>query len=353
MSEIDDYLVQLRSHLGDLDPRRAEEIVAEARSHLEARAAELRSGGMPADEATARAVGAFGNPQQVGRDLLRGNARHRHPSTLRAVAALAVALAHVVALDRFMNSPIGRDHLITGVIMPLTGLGWGPAAALVEYGVFIPVSILIGMIGGRRFWWIAAAPVVIGTVWFWATVLFRLPPHVEIHWGARLIRFAVHAVPRGALLAGLGWLGSRLLTRRSFGLPIAVICASIVAALWLAALTAGGGRPWDHGMLTVFVLPVIVLLLVAGRRDRWLSREGLIASASALCAIGLLFVIAPVFAFSGEDRWALRDAQPMLTVVAVACIAGLVAALAYYRAAPPSPASASPSAPSPPSGKGG
>jgi hypothetical protein len=330
MSEIDDYLARLRSHLSDLDPRRAEEIVAELRSHLEARAAELRAGGTEDDEATARAVGSFGDPEQVGRDLLQGNARHRHPSTLRAVAALAVALGHVVALDKFMNSPIGRDHLIAGVIMPLTGLDWGPAAALVEYGIFIPVSILVGMIGGRRFWWLSAAPVVIGTIWFWATVLFRLPPHVEIHWGARLIRFAVHAVPLGALLAGLGWLGSRLLTRRSFGLPIAAICTSTVAALWLAALTAGGGRPWDYGMLTLFVLAVIVLLLVAGRRDRWLSRHAFVASVSALCAMGLLLVIALVFVFSRDNRWALREGQPMLTVVAVACIVGALGTLIYW-----------------------
>ncbi len=65
MSDIDTYLAQLRAHLTDLDPKRADEIIAEARTHIESRAAQLRAGGVSDGEAAAEAARTFGDPSEV------------------------------------------------------------------------------------------------------------------------------------------------------------------------------------------------------------------------------------------------------------------------------------------------
>ena len=80
MSDIERYLSELRSHLTDLHPKRADEIIAEARTHLESRAAQLRAAGVGEDEAIGEALAAFGDPARMAKDLIANNSRHRRPN---------------------------------------------------------------------------------------------------------------------------------------------------------------------------------------------------------------------------------------------------------------------------------
>ena len=236
MSEIEGYLSELRSHLGDLDPRRADEIVAEARTHLESRMAQLESTGLDSDQAAAKGLRSFGDPEQVARDLLQSNASHRRPLALRAVGALAISLGSWVALVRLINTPACGEHVVKGLIMPLTGLGPGAAASLFLYAASVAISLLTGMVGGRRYWWLAASPIVLGWGGVFALRLLFSPPNVPIGWEEALVGLLVKMPVFVGAFAALGWLGSRLPSGRPASSAAAAVCASFVAAVWLGAL---------------------------------------------------------------------------------------------------------------------
>ena len=90
MSEFAGYLQRLRDELG-VDPKRADEICAEVRTHLEARAAQLQESGLGPDDAAAEAVASFGDPTEIAQRLMRANRRHRSFSALRIFVSLALS----------------------------------------------------------------------------------------------------------------------------------------------------------------------------------------------------------------------------------------------------------------------
>ena len=70
MHEFEDYLNRLASEL-NVSPRRAEEICAEMRSHLEATADQLQQSGLSREEALGEAMRIFGAPRAIGHQLWR------------------------------------------------------------------------------------------------------------------------------------------------------------------------------------------------------------------------------------------------------------------------------------------
>ena len=347
MSDIERYLSELRSHLTDLHPKRADEIVAEARTHLESRAAQLQAAGLNADQAASEAARTFGDPSQVAQDLVQGNTRHRRPAALRVVAALVIGCGSFVAVNTLINSPFVRWEVIAGVIRRLTGLGWNPATALVECVPMVVPMLLVGIIGGRRFWWLAAVPIPVAVVQDLTGFFLRSPWATHIPWTRYLARMLPWSIVYAAFFLAIAWLGARLSARTLAGRAVSVLSSLAVLALWLAALassrpglatsTGGLGDPEDFGIAILIVLSATIPFLVAARRDRWLSRDAFIVGVSVLCAIGLLYVLGLSFMFSGEGRYGLQEAQPWLTIAALACGLGLLGALIYWRRTQPEP----------------
>jgi hypothetical protein len=123
MSDLEAYLQRLRASL-DVTPARAEVILAEARSHLEAKAAELEEAGLSRPEAVQAAVREFGDASRTGRLLTRANGRHRTFRRIRRgllVCCLLLA-ASQWGLFRFV---VFRTHLARGDL----GIVARPAAA--------------------------------------------------------------------------------------------------------------------------------------------------------------------------------------------------------------------------------
>ena len=86
---------------------------------------------------------------------------------------------------------------------------------------------------------------------------------------------------------------------------------------------------WYHGVLIATVMPVIIALLIAGRRDRFLSREAFIAALSGICGLGLVSTVALALMISTALHSTLGPAQLPLTMVGLVCFAGLLAILIY------------------------
>lgn len=162
MSDIERYLSELRSHLADLDPGRAEEIVAEARSHLDARMAQLRSEGLGEDEAAATAVRGFGEPGPVAKRLRRANAGYQHVGPFRLLIAVQLGLA---------GSSLSTHLLARELTLPFDLAGLAARSALwvqvLVFGLIAgPAALLGGLAAGRSWWWLPAAPVAImGFMW--------------------------------------------------------------------------------------------------------------------------------------------------------------------------------------------
>ena len=70
MHEFEEYLKRIRSAL-NVGARRAEDICAEVRSHLEAAAGQLQQSGLSREEALGEAMRTFGEPHAIGRQLRR------------------------------------------------------------------------------------------------------------------------------------------------------------------------------------------------------------------------------------------------------------------------------------------
>jgi hypothetical protein len=332
MSDIETYLGQLRSHLTDLDAKRADEIVAEVRTHIESRAAQLRAGGMGEDEAEVEAARTFGDPALVADGLKQGNQHHRRPVALRAVGALVIAFGSILALAWLIGVAGALSR--TGTITLPTGLDSESTTRIVKWVGYCCIALLTGIVGGRRFWWTAALPglVMIGGA---LLALSLSPPTVRAELGISLLRTLVSGAAFTAIMASLSWLGSRL-PRRRLSIAITIVCGSVVGVIWVgvlvltvAASEGTGVGVWYYGMLVAAVMPVIVALLIAGRRDRFLSREAFIAALSGLCGLGLLFAMALALMSYDEFGSAFGHALPPLAVAGLVCVAGLLASLVY------------------------
>jgi len=342
MSDIDTYLAQLRSHLTDLDPKRADEIVAEARTHLESRAAQLRATGVGEDEAIKEALAAFGDPGRMAKDLVDKNSRHRRPVALRALAALAITLGAAFALAGLYATPECWNSPALHFIAHYTGLDLEPAAFLLLLIQLLPAAYLAGIVGGPRLWWLAGAPGVfwIGLCWIPSLVSGNLPPSATL---PHQLRYALIVPGLAALvLAATGRLGAHLAASRSRLLhraarALAVICSVYAVSLGLVALGRALDSPEAQSLAAVAAVPVALAFLLAARKDHRLLRRRFLILFSAVPIAALLAVgaIALLLASLGVSCDVFGNAFLWLTVTAIESILGLLAALIYWRRTQP------------------
>ena len=294
MSEIEEYLSRLRSHL-DLPPERADEIVAEVRNHLQARAAELEAGGLSHDEAAAEAVRSFGEPDHIARELLEGNARHRRPQVLRALGAIAVSLGAGFALAVFYGTSESRNALSIRLMMSITGLDWFDAGWLLMVVALVPPALLAGMVGGRRFWWLASAPALfwIGLCWVATAITRRLQPSANVR--EQLLYALIVPTLAALLFAGFGWLGARLTGARAVRIRAVGYVFGIGGAayvLWLAvgALLLALDYQEACGFVAAVGQTAVLMLLGAALADGRVSRRAFATLWTGVCAVSLAVV---------------------------------------------------------------
>jgi hypothetical protein len=338
MSDIETYLTELRSHLRDLAPRRADEIVAEARTHLQSRAAQLQAAGLDADQATSQAARNFGEPAQVAVDLLAGNSRHLRPSALRVLGvawASAISLAIGLGLARVSAAPESWSGPLFRFLSSHTGLDPHRAYFLLFLVQLLPAAYLFGLVAGRRFYWLAAAS---GFFWIgaaWAGVSWT-PNTAHVPLPARLFHALIVPALAALVLGGAGWLGARLamssrqLTRR-LAHGFAIVCGLYSVALALRVLEFSLGGPDAQFFAAVVPAPVALTLLAAARKDRRLSLRLFLLLSLTLCAAGILVVAAATLILMtfGLRSGVLGPSILWLLVVAVESIVGLIALLIY------------------------
>jgi len=264
MSDFDEYLARLRSAL-DVNPRRAGEICAEVRSHLEERARQLTEAGMSREAAVAQAAQAFGDPQDVARRLTQANARHRAVSAPRVL--LAFALASVGLISAFDLAFAGGGgpwlHL---VLQPATrwareqGVLPGQVLLVVMMVVLMaPTAVLAGTVAGPRRGWIAGLPALL-----WGALLVVVlgvydGPRSELFVG---LLVAVVAAPAAALMG----LGGSDLVRQPARRGLAAGCAAYLLVLGLTALSGSGG---GEILFLATAYGVILSLGVLGSAALW------------------------------------------------------------------------------------
>ena len=148
MREFDEYIARIRAGL-HVDGRRADDICAELRSHLEAEVRRLQHTGLAHQDAVAAAIGRFGDPDGLAQNLAKANFRHRmrgyemakrfvvYTALTLLVAATVVWIRHPDAFKRQPRmSPLqlaaynGR----TNEVEQLLAKGADPNALDKEYG---------------------------------------------------------------------------------------------------------------------------------------------------------------------------------------------------------------------------
>ena len=87
---------------------------------------------------------------------------------------------------------------------------------------------------------------------------------------------------------------------------------------------AKAGEVWDYVALAAIMIPVVLAFLIAGRRDRFLSRGAFISSVSGILGICLL-----LSALVAGARWDRGPAPVLLAIPILLCFTGLVAILIY------------------------
>ncbi len=333
MSDIESYLSELRSHLTDLDPRRTKEIIAEARTHLEAHAAQLEAGGKSHDEACIEAVKAFGAPQRVALELIQGNARHQRPYTLRAFGAIAFSLGAAFAIAKLSGTPESRDSLSFRLVSSFTGLGFEYASLLLMVIALIPAALLAGMIGGRRFWWLAGAPGLFWIIFCWTLTLTsrQLVPYMNLR---EQLLWALALPGISALvLAEIGWMGERLSRRPRIAGMVGLISGLYVIWLAMRALGRSFNGLDAFGIALVAAQPALLIVLVAALRDRLLKRRQFLGAFVGICALTLLVIALWVLLIYSAGAGAVTFGNPYgWFLVAVAeSVVGLVTIYVYWR----------------------
>jgi hypothetical protein len=322
MSEFDEYLERLRLAL-DLSRSRADEICAEARSHLEARAAQLQETGLSADDAAAEAVRGFGDVGKLAAELRRVNRRHRGFSALRALLALGLVLGVMAALVGAEVDHLGAFRGARGWVESRTPLSDSEAWYVLLALLAAPPAMLAGMMVAPRHWWVAAAAPLLWGLAQWTTDaldgggLEVLTNRASITW------------PLGgaALLGAFSRAGSLIATqRRQRGAAWAVAGSyvALVIAFSLNGQFTDAVARWGALAALGAGLSVIAFALY---RD---SRPGKLHAwaAGILCAIaaGVVIVLAfvPMF-LPAQPGWTVTWRNVALTETAVG-----VAALASF-----------------------
>jgi len=344
MSEIEQYLAQIRSSL-DVSPARAEEIIAEARCHLEARVREFAAKGMSREEAVAEAVRGFGEPEAVAAELRKANSKHRDVSRFRLLLAIGIAfgstlsaISHVhpllpqsaamsIAYGKTLSAVwfLGRLHAGAPLWLPrvieamLRALVvWVPVFAL-------PGAVLAGMVAGRRYWWVAATPPLLFMALCWTASLveWALVPYRD----QQLMWALAWPLLAAAAFAMCGYLGARVGEGRRLRYPIGVLCAVCVLGISVPALAQAVRNLKDLVLAIAVAQGASCILLVAAHREKLVGPRVLIAAGAGMAALvgamGVAVLAWPrgLDTFSGEGRIAF--------IVSLAVVVYLPAALVW------------------------
>lgn len=292
MSEFGAYLAQLRSHL-DLDPKRADEVCAEVRSHLEARAAQLVAAGRSREDAAAEAARSFGEPSEVARGLTAANTRYRSLRVFRLICALALSVGGLFIV---LGGLADAYQPLIGWLVRTGRLSTQTAFAVAIVALSVPGFVFAGMVVTRRDRWVPSLSPVLLVTGLCVVALREVAYGVEhvvrdaLVWLAFLV---------GATALGLAvLLGSRLrfrgAARYAFGAGAGIYYAGISVAGLCSLLNA-------HGVLASLAVAEAVLaaLALSALWDRW---HGM--SRAFWAGLMLLAVCVTVMIVAATTRWA-------------------------------------------------
>jgi hypothetical protein len=293
MSEFDEYLERLHSAL-DLSRNRADEICAEVRTHLEARARQFRESGMGETAAAAEAVSSFGDAKQVAVRLAAANRRHRSAGAFRLVLAFAVAFGGMLVAFGLLEGDAPVISRLTGPILEQRTLLGHVLSLLVMVPLTAPAALLAGLLAGRQRWWIAGTPPAL-----WGMLVVGLLA-IENGLGQRAIEWEQTAMGAalvlgcGPAVAALGFAGARLSEQRIGGWIVRVLGVGYLVVLGVMALLV---QVHDMvGLLAVIAVGLLVLgvlgaaALWAGGR-RWRRAAGASSAASAVCLLAMIRIV--------------------------------------------------------------
>ena len=307
MSEFNGYLAELRSHLSDLDPKRAEEIIAEVRTHLEARAERLRGGGMNDDDATAAAAREFGDPQELAARLREANRGRRRVGPVRILLSVLVAIGGLlIAFSVAEVEPIWL-RAMDGALASRTPLGPHHFDTIVMVLLIAPAAPLAGLLAGRRCCWLAAWPPLAWGLLLWVMILGDLVLVGSV--SQSLLRdegvFSLILVFFGGpLLAGLGLLGARLGMQRTTAIAVWAIGVTYLVVLGVVALSL---QVHDLvGRLAIIGISGLILGLLAAAL---LWQKGKPWRRAVLAAVGVCLIFAALMIASVN-----RDPQQQVAI---------------------------------------
>jgi len=292
MCEIEQYLDQVRAQL-EVSFHRANEIIAEARCHLEARARDLEAKGMGREQAEAEAVRGFGNPQTVAAELRKANARHRDADVFRLVVGIGLAFGTTLsAIGCFvfllMRAPSSIQAALYAHII------WFPAFAL-------PGAVLAGMVAGRRYWWLAATPPLLfmALCWGFSLAAWAFVPYRDA--GTQLDVALVWPLLSAAAFAVCGYLGARAGEARRLRYPIGVLCAVYALGIAVPAFAQVVRNLFDLVMAMAVAEGVSYILLIAAYRDKLVGPRVLIAGGAGMTALVAAMAVAVLAGTWGLD----------------------------------------------------
>ena len=147
MADIQGYLADLETRLApSLDAQALQERLTEAENHLRDRAQELEEIGLPSGEAEARAVAAFGEPEEYTEDLPTRSLPPTRRETTKPSRDLAQQLAWAVAGIGIVAMALQNHAAETagGVIVAIFGFGalFGRASDLRKMGLLAATASL-------------------------------------------------------------------------------------------------------------------------------------------------------------------------------------------------------------------
>ena len=317
MSEIEQYLEQVRSSL-DVNTARADESIAEARSHLEARVSECEAKGLSRRQAVAEAVRGFGEPTEVAAALAKANAKHRDASRFRLLLALGLAFGTTLSAVWCFGFLLTRAPASIQAALHGRSIISVPALAL-------PGAVLAGIVAGRRHWWLAATPPLFFMAACWAASLveWALVPYGDRQLVAALAWPLLSAGAFGAC----GYLGARVAEARRLRYPIGVPLAAYVLLISVPAFAQAVSNFRDLVLTIAIAQGAACVVLLAAYQERLVTQRVLIVAGTGMTAlVGAMGVMVlsgmwGLGGLSGEGRIAF--------IVSLAVVAYLPAALVW------------------------
>jgi hypothetical protein len=270
MSEFNAYLEKLGAAL-DVSPRRADEILAEARTHLEAKAAGLEAGGLSRAEAVREAIGSFGEAREMAERLTRANGKHQRAGIFWPTLAFALAFAGIVLAFGLIE---GGSPLLQPLLQPLRALkppipteegqivppalAWNLVVQALMLLLMGPIAMLAGAVAGRRWWPLVGVPLAL-----WGFVILLIETYPE-----NLVLGSAMVCVAAPLAALWGLLGLRLSERKDLSRRLAVSCLAYLALMGLHTLFLQAHDAVGFLAATMVALLVGVMVWLGFRRAR-------------------------------------------------------------------------------------